>query len=133
MVNVCSNPALMLNFTPSVQGVTYIDLTQEEDTQDASPFKGNIVPTQKDDTDHPNIIPDNTSSVREEPWTCTACSAPTGSGSVAPQPSISALLSVSSDVEKSPFTPGCLNKVKNLGSKENTRSTLLSIQKDEAA
>ena len=27
MVNVCSNPALMLNFMLSVQGVTYINLT----------------------------------------------------------------------------------------------------------
>ena len=97
------------------------------------PFKGNIAPAQKDDADCPNIIPDNTSSVREEPWTHTTPSAPTGSGSVAPQPLTSALPSVSSDMEKSPFTPGCLDKVKNLVSKESTRSTLLSIQKDEAA
>ena len=120
MVNVCSNPALMLNFTLSVQGVTYIDLTQEEDTVKMPPFKGNITSAWKDDTDHPKIIPDNTSSVREEPWTCAAHSAPTDSGSVAPQPSTSAQPSVSSDMEKSPFTPGCLDKVKNLVSKENT-------------
>ena len=127
MVNVCSNSALMLNFMPSVQGVTYIDLTQEEDTLKMPPFKGNITSAQKDDANCSNIIPDNTSSVREEPWTCAAHSAPTGSGLVAPQLLTSALQSVFSDVEKSPFTPGCLNKVKKLVSKENTHSTLLSI------
>ena len=36
-------------------------------------------------------------------------------------------------MEKSPFTPACINKVKNLVSKENACSTLLSIRKDEAA
>ena len=36
-------------------------------------------------------------------------------------------------MEKSPFTPGCLEKVKNFVSKENTHSTLVLIGKDEAA
>ena len=130
MVNVCSNPALMLNFKPSTQGVTCIDLTREDDTIKMPPFKENITPAQEDYADCLNVIPDNTSSVREEPWTHTAHSAPTSSGSVAPQPLTSPLPSVSSDVEKSPFSPGCLNKVKNLVSKENTHSTLLLIRKD---
>ena len=67
MVNVCTNPALMLNFKPSIQGVACIDLTWEDDTIKMPPFKGNIAPAQKDDVDLPNIILDNTSSMREEP------------------------------------------------------------------
>ena len=91
MVNICFNPALMLNFMPSVQGVTYINLTPEEDTVKMPPFRANIVSAQKDYADHANIIPDNTSSVREEPWTHVAHYAHTGSSSVAPQPLTSAL------------------------------------------
>ena len=94
MVNICSNPVLMFNFTPSIQGVAYIDLTREEDTVKMPLFKGNIAPAQKIDIDHSDIIPDN-SSVREEPWTRVARSTHTGSGSVAPHPLTSALQSVS--------------------------------------
>ena len=36
-------------------------------------------------------------------------------------------------MEKSPFTPSCLDKVKKLASQESTCSALLLIQRDEAA
>ena len=74
----------MLNFEPSVQGITTIDLTQEEAIVKFPPLRGNITPTQKDNYDGYDTIPDNTSSVREEPWTCTASAAPSGAGSTAP-------------------------------------------------
>ena len=35
-------------------------------------------------------------------------------------------------MEKSTFTPSCLDRVKKLASQENTHSTLLSIWKEEA-
>ena len=133
MVNVCSNLALMLNFKPNRQGVATIHLTQGEEVVEMPPFRGNITPSQKDKADCFNVIPDNTSSIKEEPWTHGAHVAPTRSGSVAPQPLTLALPSFSSDMEKSPFTPGCLEKVKNLVSKESTHSNLISIGKDEAA
>ena len=44
MVDVCSNLALMLNFTPSILGVAYVDLTQEEDAIIMLPLRGNITP-----------------------------------------------------------------------------------------
>ena len=59
----------MFNFTPSIQGVAYIDLTQEEDTVKMPPFKGNITSTWKIDINLSDFFPDNTSSVRQEPWT----------------------------------------------------------------
>ena len=68
MVDVCSNPALMFNFTPSVPGVAYVDLTREEDTIKVPPLKRNIAPPQRMTADDSNIIPDYTSSVREESW-----------------------------------------------------------------
>ena len=66
MVDVCSNPALMLNFTPGIPGVAYIDLTQEEDAIIVPPLKGNITPPRRVGADNSDIIQDNTSSVREE-------------------------------------------------------------------
>ena len=44
MVDVCSNPVLMLNFTPSVPGVAHVDLTQEEDAVIVPLLRGNIAP-----------------------------------------------------------------------------------------
>ena len=63
LMDVCSNPALMLNFKPSVQGVTTIDLTQEEAVVKFPPSRGNTAPPWKDNFDHYDVIPDNTSSV----------------------------------------------------------------------
>ena len=96
-------------------------------------IQGNIASTQKIDTDDSNIIPDNTSSVREEPWGHIAHPTHTSSSSAAPQPSTSVLQSGSSSREKSTFIPSCLDKVKELASQENTHSTLLLILKEEAA
>ena len=69
---------------PSMQGITTINLTQEEAIVKFPPLRGNIVSPQKYNYDGYNIIPDNTSSVREEPWTHTASAAPSGAGSTAP-------------------------------------------------
>ena len=74
----------MLNFEPSVQGITTIDLTQEEAIVKFPPLRGNITPPQKDNYDGYDIIPDNISSVQEETWTHTASAAPSGAGSTAP-------------------------------------------------
>ena len=62
LTDVCFNPALMLNFKPSVQGITTIDLTQEEAIVKFPPLRRNIAPPQKDNYKG-YIIPDNTSSV----------------------------------------------------------------------
>ena len=122
----------MLDFKLSVQGVATIDLTWGEDVVEMPPYRGNIAPSQKDNTDRFNFIP-NTSSIREEPWTCTACTAPPSVSSTAPEPLTSALPLFFLGVEKSSFSLGCLEKVRNLVLKESTHSTLVSIGKDEAA
>ena len=53
----------MLNFEPSMQGITTIDLTQEEAIVKFPPLRGNIALPQKDNYEGYDIIPDNTSSV----------------------------------------------------------------------
>ena len=45
LTDVCSNPALMLDFKPSVQGVTTINLTQGEAVVKFPPLRENIAPS----------------------------------------------------------------------------------------
>ena len=53
MVDVTSNPALMLDFKSGIQSIPTIDLTAEEDVLHYSPFKGNIAEDPEDDLDVP--------------------------------------------------------------------------------
>ena len=71
-----------------------------------SSIEGNITSPQKDNYDGYDIIPDNTSSVQEEPWTCTASAAPSGAGSTAPitVTATSAQLLPPLEAEKVPFS-----------------------------
>ena len=63
LTEVCSDPALMLNFEQSVQGISTINLTEEEAIIKFPPLRGNITLSQKDNYEGYDIIPDNTSSV----------------------------------------------------------------------
>ena len=58
-----------------MRGITTINLTQEEAIVKLPPLRGNIASPQKDNYDGYDIIPDNTSSVQEEPWSHTASAA----------------------------------------------------------
>ena len=58
-----ADPTLILNLEPSLQGVTTIDLTQEEAVIKCPPERGNIVPAQRDNKDAIDAISDNTSSL----------------------------------------------------------------------
>ena len=84
LTEVCSDLALMLNFEPSMQGITTIDLTQEKAIIKFPPLRENITPPWKDNYEGYDIIPDNTSSVREDPWAHIASAAPSGAGSITP-------------------------------------------------
>ena len=96
----------MLNFESSMQEITTIDLTQEESIVKFPPLRGNIAPPHKDNYEGYDIIPDNTSSVQEDPWTCTASAAPSSAGSTAPitVTSTSAQLLPPLEAEKAPFS-----------------------------
>ena len=130
LTDVCSNPALMLNFKPSVQGITTIDLTQEEAIIKFLPLRGNIALPQKANYDGYNIIPDNTSSVWEESWTHVVGAAPTVPMTGT---STSAQLPLPPEVERMLFSPSCIWQVKNLVSNENTGIVLASIGADKVA
>ena len=125
----------MMNFKPSMQGITTIDLTQEEAIVKFPPLRGNIAPPQKDNYEGYDIIPDNTSSVQEDPWACIASSAPSGAGFTTPitVTSTSAQPPPPLKAEKAPFPLSSIKQVKNLVSKENTTITLALIGADEVA
>ena len=86
-------------------GITTIDLTQEEAIVKFPQLRGNIALPQKDNYEGYDIIPDNTSSVREDPWAHIASAAPSGMGSAAPitVTSTSAQLPPPLKAEKVPF------------------------------
>ena len=118
-----------------MQGITTINLTQEEAIVKFLPLRGNIAPPQKDNYEGYDIIPDNTSSVQEDPWTHIASAAPSGVGSTAPitVTSTSAQLPPPLEAEKAPFSLSSIKQVKNLVLKENTNITLALIGADEIA
>ena len=88
-----------------MQGITTMDLTQEEAIMKFPPLRRNIALPQKDNYEGYDIIPDNTSSVQEDPWACIACAAPSGAGSTVPitVTSTSAQLPPPLEAEKAPF------------------------------
>ena len=53
MIDVTSDPALMLNFKNKIEAVPNIDLTGEEAVPHYPPLKGNITQDPKDDFDVP--------------------------------------------------------------------------------
>ena len=89
-----------------MQGITTINLTQEEAIVKFPPLRGNIAPPQEDNYEGYDIIPDNTSSVQKDPWTCIASAAPSGACSTAPitVTSTSAQLPPPLEAEKVPFS-----------------------------
>ena len=53
MVDVTSNPALILDFKSGIEGIPAIDLTTEEVVPHYPPLKGNIAEDPEDDLDVP--------------------------------------------------------------------------------
>ena len=57
LVDITSNPTLMLNFDCGVEGVPTIDLTQDEIEVCYLPHKGNIAEDPEDDMEMPTAVP----------------------------------------------------------------------------
>ena len=125
----------MLNFEPSIQGITTINLTQEEAIIKFPPLRGNIALPWKDNCEGYDIIPDNTNSISEDPWAHIASAAPSGVGFATPitVTPTSAQLPPPLKAEKASFPLSSIKQVKNLVLKENTNITLASIGADEVA
>ena len=84
----------MLNFQPTVTGVTTIDLTGDEVIIKHPPERGDIIAAQRDDRDTTEAIPDNANSLQDDSFMSVALSlagstAPSAAGSTSGQPHFS--------------------------------------------
>ena len=131
LTDICAGPTLMLNFKPTVIGVTTIDLTSDKVIIKYPPERGNIIAAQRDERDTTKVIPDNATSLRDESLMSAAPSLP---GSTAPPVvgPVSGQPHSSLKINKQPFSPESIKQVQNLMSKENTAAALALIGIDEA-
>ena len=132
MTAVCDDSTLMLNLKPSVHGVTTIDLTLDEAVIKFPRERGNITLAWRDNKDAINVIPYNTSSIQDYSFMSVA---PSLAGSTAPVAvaSPSGQPHSSLKIDKWPFSPKSIRRVKNFVTKENTAATLALIGVDQAA
>ena len=75
MVDVTSNPALMLDFRSGIEGIPTIDLTTEEVVLHYPPLKGNIAEDPEDDLDVPTTAlghPSHQHTVHDESFSSVA-------------------------------------------------------------
>ena len=124
MVDVISNPALMLDFKSRIKGITTIDLTMEEVVLQYPPLKGNIAEDPEDDLDVPTTAlghPSHQHTVPDESFSSVA-PGHTDSGGAPAIPSTSVLTNIptaSLVMDKQEFSPESINRLKALMSKEN--------------
>ena len=138
MVDVTSDPALILNFKSEIRGIPTINLTGEEAILYYPPLRGNIAQDLKDDLDVPTTAPGHSShqhAVRDESFSSTAPSH-TGSRGAPVMSYTLVLRSIPTDsliINKKEFFPKSINRLKALkGSKENRTQTLIKVKTKEA-
>ena len=128
MVDVTSNPALMLDFKSEIEGIPTIDLTTEEVVLHYPCLKGNIVQDPEDDFDMPTTALGHSShqhTVRDESFSSVA-PVHTVSAGAPDMPSTSVLRNIptaSLVMDKQEFSPESINRLKALMSKENRTQT----------
>ena len=128
MVDVTSDPALMLNFKSGIEGIPTIDLTGEEAVPHYPPLKGNIAQDPKDDLDAPTTALGHS---RHQHTVCdvsfsSVAPSHTGSGGAPAMSSASVLrniLTASLVIDKHGFSPKSIDRLKALMSKENRTQT----------
>ena len=125
MVDVTSNPALMLDIKSGIKGIPTIDLTMEEVVLHYPPLKGNIAEDPEDDLD----VSTTAHTVHDESFSSVA-PVHTDSGGAPAMPSTSVLRNIptaSLVMDKQEFSPESINRLKALMSKENRTQTLLKV------
>ena len=138
MVDVTSDPALMLNFKCEATEVTTIDLTGTEAMIICPPPQGNSALDAEEDMNASTAVPDHSShsqGVFDESFSSIAPSL-TGFTVTPAAPSTSALQSIptaSLIINKKTFSPKSINKVKSLISEECRVQTLITVGTEEAA
>ena len=137
MVDVTSNPALMLDFKSRIEGIPTIDLTTEEVVLHYPPLKGDIAEDPEDDLDVPTTALGHSShqhTVHNESF-ASVVSMHTDSDGAQAMPSTSVLRNIptaSLVMDKQEFSLESINRLKALMSKENRTQTLIKVGTEEA-
>ena len=135
MVDVTSNPALMLDFKIGIKGITTIDLTTEV-VLHYPPLKGNIAEDPEDDLDVPTTalgVSSHHHTVCDELFS-SVVPLHTDSGGAQAMPSTIVLRNIptaSLVMDKQEFSPESINRLKTLMSKENSTQTLIKVGMEE--
>ena len=138
LVDVTSNPALMLDFIHRINNIPTINLTREEAVLCYLPLKGNIAEDPKDDLEVPTTALGHSShqqTVHNESFSSVAPShtsftvAPATSSASALRIIPTALLAT----DKQEFSPQSIDRLKALMLKENKTQTLIKVGTEEAS
>ena len=137
MVDVTSNPTLMLDFKSRIEGIPTIDLTTKKVVPHYPPLKGNIAEDPENDLDVPTTALCHSShqhTVCDESFSSVVpVHADSGGAQAMPTTSILRNIPTASLVtDKQEFSPGSINKLKALMSTENRTQTLIKVGMKEA-
>ena len=137
MVDVTSNPALMLDFKSGIKGIPIINLTGKEVVLHYPPLKGNIAQDPKDDLDTPTTALSHSSHHHTVCDASFSSVAPlhAGPGGAPAMSSASVLRNIptaSFVIDKQGFSPKSIDRLKSLMSKENRTQTLIKVGTKEA-
>ena len=137
MVDVTSNPALMLEFKSRIEGIPTIDLTTKEVVPHYPPLKDNIAEDPEGDLDVPTTALGHSShqhTVCDESFSSVA-HIHTDSGGAQAMPStliLRNILTASLGMDKEEFSPMSINRLKALMSMEDRTQTLIKVGMEEA-
>ena len=138
LVDVTSNPTLMLDFSCGIEGVPTIDLTKDEAEVHCLPLKGNIADNPGDDLEMPTTVPgllNHHQTVYDESFPNAA--PPYMDSAAAPGTSSASALRIipttSLATDKQQFSPQSIGRLKALMSKENRTQTVIKVGAEEAS
>ena len=138
LVNVTSDPALMLDFRCGIEDVPTFDLTKDEAVLCYPPLKGNIADDPEDDLEVATIAPGPLNcqqTVRDESF--PSVTPPHTNSDAAPATSAASALRIipttSLATDKQQFSPQSIGRLKALMSKENRIQTLIKVGAEEAS
>ena len=138
LVDVTSDPALMLDFRCGIKNIPTIDLTGEEAVLCYPLPKGNISDDPEDDLEVPTTAPgpsNHQQTACDELFSSVAPSH-TDSGAAPATLSASALRIIPTTLlatDKQEFSPQSIGRLKSLMSKENRTQTLIKVGAEEAS
>ena len=138
LVNVTSNPTLMLDFICGIEGIPTINLTKDKAVVCYAPLKGNIADDPEDNLEMPTTAsgPSNCYQTVHDESSQSAAPPHTDSDAAPGTSSTSALGIIPTTLlatDRQQFSPQSIGRLKALMSKENRTQTLIKVGAEEAS